>query len=59
MSPMLLTRRQVAVSLAGGEIIYFELDAAGMLMEMGTVARDDTLPRASDLARCAGDSPSR
>ena len=29
--------RQVAISLAGGEIIYFELDAAGQLMEMGTV----------------------
>jgi splicing factor 3B subunit 3 len=28
--------RQVAISLAGGEIIYFELDAAGLLMEMGT-----------------------
>eukprot|EP01036_Dinobryon_divergens_P028945 gene28945-37971_t len=29
--------RQVAVSLSGGEIIYFELDAAGQLVEMGTV----------------------
>ena len=28
---------QVAVSLTGGEIIYFELDAAGQLVEMGTV----------------------
>ena len=28
---------QVAVSLSGGEIIYFELDAAGQLVEMGTV----------------------
>jgi splicing factor 3B subunit 3 len=29
--------RQVVISLAGGEIIYFELDAAGQLMEMGTL----------------------
>jgi splicing factor 3B subunit 3 len=29
--------RQVAISLSGGEIIYFELDAAGQLMEMGTL----------------------
>lgn len=29
--------RQVAVSLAGGEIVYFELDAAGQLMEMKTL----------------------
>eukprot|EP01041_Mallomonas_annulata_P001015 gene1015-1991_t len=28
--------RQLAISLAGGEIIYFELDAAGQLMEMAT-----------------------
>ena len=27
----------MAVSLTGGEIIYFELDAAGQLVEMGTV----------------------
>jgi splicing factor 3B subunit 3 len=29
--------RQVAISLSGGEIIYFELDAAGQLIEMGAV----------------------
>ena len=29
--------RQVSISLSGGEIIYFELDAAGQLIEMGTV----------------------
>ena len=29
--------RQVAISLSGGEIIYFELDAAGSLIEMGAV----------------------
>jgi len=29
--------RQVAVALAGGEIIYFELDAAGQLIEMGSI----------------------
>jgi len=29
--------RQVAISLTGGEIIYFELDAAGQLVEMGSV----------------------
>ncbi len=29
--------RQVAVALSGGEIIYFELDAAGTLVEMGTL----------------------
>lgn len=28
--------RQLAISLAGGEIIYFELDAAGQLLEMAT-----------------------
>uniref|UniRef100_A0A7S2F9J7 DNA damage-binding protein 1 n=1 Tax=Octactis speculum TaxID=3111310 RepID=A0A7S2F9J7_9STRA len=28
--------RQLAISLAGGEVIYFELDVAGNLMEMGT-----------------------
>ena len=28
--------RQVAIALAGGEVIYFELDATGMLLEMGT-----------------------
>jgi splicing factor 3B subunit 3 len=28
--------RQVAISLSGGEIIYFELDEAGQLVEMGT-----------------------
>ena len=27
--------RQLVISLAGGEIIYFELDMAGNLMEMG------------------------
>lgn len=29
--------RQVAISLAGGEIVYFELDATGTLMEMGSL----------------------
>lgn len=29
--------RQVAVSLAGGEVVYFELDATGQLMEMKTL----------------------
>lgn len=29
--------QQVVISLAGGEIIYFELDATGQLMEMGTL----------------------
>ena len=29
--------RQVAISLAGGEVVYFELDAAGQLMEMKTL----------------------
>jgi splicing factor 3B subunit 3 len=28
---------QVIISLAGGELVYFELDAAGVLMEMGSV----------------------
>jgi splicing factor 3B subunit 3 len=28
--------RQVAISLAGGEIVYFELDAAGQLIELKT-----------------------
>lgn len=27
---------QLVVSLAGGELVYFELDAAGVLTEMGT-----------------------
>jgi splicing factor 3B subunit 3 len=29
--------RQVAISLAGGEVTYFEIDAAGMLVEMKTL----------------------
>jgi splicing factor 3B subunit 3 len=29
--------RQVAISLSGGEIMYFEIDAAGMLTEMGSI----------------------
>lgn len=29
--------RQVAISLAGGEVTYFEIDAAGMLVEMKTI----------------------
>lgn len=29
--------RQVAISLAGGEVVYFELDAAGQLMETKTL----------------------
>lgn len=29
--------RQVAIALSGGEIIYFELDAAGQLTEMGAI----------------------
>lgn len=32
-----INSRQVVISLAGGEIIYFEVDAAGQLMEMGTL----------------------
>ena len=32
-----INARQVVISLAGGEIIYFEVDAAGQLMEMGTL----------------------
>lgn len=32
--------RQVALSLEGGDIIYFELDATGQLLEMGTVNID-------------------
>ena len=55
-----LNSRQVAVSLAGGEIIYFELDAAGMLMEMGSGAKTtpkgglkELLERHKDLAASA------
>jgi splicing factor 3B subunit 3 len=29
--------RQVVVALAGGEIIYFELDVAGQLVEIGSI----------------------
>ena len=29
--------RQVAISLAGGEVVYFELDAAGSLIEVKTI----------------------
>ena len=29
--------RQVAVALSGGELIYFELDSAGQLIEMGSI----------------------
>lgn len=32
-----INARQAAVALSGGEIIYFEIDAAGMLVEMGMI----------------------
>jgi len=32
-----INSRQVAVALSGGEITYFEIDAAGLLVEMGVI----------------------
>jgi splicing factor 3B subunit 3 len=32
-----LNARQAAVALSGGEIVYFEIDAAGQLVEMGMI----------------------
>ena len=50
--------RQVAVALSGGEVVYFEMDAAGQLLEMakrdvdGDVACLDLAPVPPGLRRC-------
>jgi hypothetical protein len=44
----------VAIAIEGGELVYFEIDAAGMLMEVATKEVRDTLTSRSLKLHCRG-----